>query len=1088
MRAADSSVTNKFPIVSDPTPEVVADNDSVATKVFPSFGSAKTPFPTASSIPNVRGYEILSRIGSGGMGIVFKARHRDLNRIVAIKMLRGAGLADPEIRERFHAEAEAVARLQHPNIIQVFEVGTVEPQPGELYPSPFIALEFVDGGCLSHHTETPQQPRSAAQVLEKLARAVQSAHQVGVIHRDLKPSNVLLTREGEPKVADFGLAKLIGAEHAAASRSLTQAGMVMGTPEYMAPEQAAGGSPTAAIDIYSLGVILYELLTGSVPFRGATPLETMTLAGRQEPVSPRRLQPGLPRDLETICLKCLEKEPSKRYASAQDLADDLQCFLEGRTIRARRVNEIEKVARWCRRNPLLAVSLAGIAAMFLTAFVMVSRSYWRAETARQEEARQRQEAERKEQAERWERYRANCVAAASALQVHNVGGARRMLEAAPEEYRNWEWRHFHSRLDGAHHVMDGNVAQNAIVSFDAKEVFLLEIEGVYVLDMVARKRVRFSKKAPEWWGLTHSQNGRTHAYSLSDHSLIIKDVANDRIRSELRGHEKGIHSAYFTADASRLVTRSADRTVRVWDCDTGKSIRMYPAATVNGKIVDISPDGRRVATIEEDDMDVRVWDLDTGKDVALLTGHKKTIAKAQFDSDGKRLVTVEQFPSNTMRLWNVDTGDLIGTVSEHTNTVRQIAFSHDGSRIATCSMDQTIQLWNGVSGKLVATLKGHNGWVNAVAFSPDGKRLVSASQDQTVRLWDGTTGECLAVLNGHTGDVFALAYSPDGKEIVSASKDSSVRIWNAALVESNGILKGHRNFVYSVAFHPDGERVASASWDGTACIWSASTGRKEFTLDHGEKAIVTSVAFHPAGKLLASRERGAVRLWDVSNGKEVHRWPAASHGWQDTRLAFSPDGHHLATGGDGSVIHLWDVNTRAEVAVLRGHRHEVRDLAFSPDGRWLASAAELPDNSVRIWDVATRETVQILEGHSDCAYALAFNADGRQLASGSADGTIRLWDTSTWQLIKKLEHGTNVYGVAFTKDGTRLACASADNSIRLWDMKTYLEVAELRGHTAYVHALAFSPFDDRLVTASGDRTVRIWDTVRLQDRIRAAKE
>jgi serine/threonine protein kinase len=241
--------------------------------------------------PRVQDYDILSVIGFGGMGIVYKARHRELHRTVALKMLRGSALTDPEYRERFRAEAEAVARLQHPNIIQVFEIGAVEPLPGEVHPSPFISLEFVDGGNLSLRTGTPQSPQYAAEIVEKLARAAHSAHRLGVVHRDLKPANVLLTRDGEPKIADFGLAKQLAAERDSAGRFLTQAGVIMGTPEYMAPEQIEGAPAAPAIDIYALGVILYELLTTRVPFHGATPAETMDLTRRQEPVSPRRLMP-----------------------------------------------------------------------------------------------------------------------------------------------------------------------------------------------------------------------------------------------------------------------------------------------------------------------------------------------------------------------------------------------------------------------------------------------------------------------------------------------------------------------------------------------------------------------------------------------------------------------------------------------------------------------------------------------------------------------------------------------------------------------------------------------------------------------------
>lgn len=344
-------------------------------------GSPAAPPARGLAMPQVPGYEILRELGRGGMGVVYKARQVKLQRVVALKMVLAGAHAGAEQLARFHTEAEAVAHLQHPHIVQIYEVGEHEGLP-------FFSLEFVDGPSLAERIGGKPQPvELAARMSQRLARAMAYAHQHGIIHRDLKPANVLLTAEGEPKVTDFGLAKRLESD-----ASQTRSGTLMGTPNYMAPEQARGEvrevGPLA--DVYALGVILYEMLTGRTPFLGASILDTLHLVRTQEPVPPSRLQPKVPRDLETICLKCLEKDPAKRYSSAQMLADDLDRFLAGEPIQARPVSAPERLWRWCRRNQRVAALSAAVLLLLVslavgsTAFsVVVSRQ---AEQLRQQKA------------------------------------------------------------------------------------------------------------------------------------------------------------------------------------------------------------------------------------------------------------------------------------------------------------------------------------------------------------------------------------------------------------------------------------------------------------------------------------------------------------------------------------------------------------------------------------------------------------------------------------------------------------------------------------------------------------------------------
>jgi WD40 repeat protein/tRNA A-37 threonylcarbamoyl transferase component Bud32 len=1073
----------------------------------------RTPPLTEVRFPQVRGYDLIAIVGYGGMGIVYEARQRDLNRRVAIKTLRGEALADPEYRERFRAEAEAIARLQHPNVIQVFEVGTVEPLPFETHPSPFIALEFVDGGSLAQCARTPQPPRYAARTVETLARAAHAAHQLGVIHRDLKPTNVLLTRDGVPKIADFGIAKQLGTDPTAGERSLTRTGTLMGTPEYMAPEHLDGTAATPAIDVYALGVILYELLTGRVPFQGATFTDTMRLALRQEPVPPRRLQPGTPRDLETICLKCLEKDPKKRYESADALAADLALWADGRTIRARTVGPAQWAVRWARRNRAVAALSVAVCLVAATGLAGVA---WNWDRARHNAAGARTSAaaaeasaaaaraaataaERAAQKERWERYRVNVMAASGALRLHDTDTARRALEDAPPAHRDWVWAQLWAQLDRSKTVLRGRGTETLSAQFTPGGRWaLLRGKGdtVRLWDLTDQKEYEPLGTGTKVYAPALSADGATLAYDPGDRAVRLCDRATGRVRAVLRGHTANLADIVFSPDGTRVVT-TADETLRVWDAVTGQQLHAFRMPPDAAPPLTLSPDGRTVAARGRGGSTAHLWDLETGRRRVVLDGNAAGYHLLLFSPTGDRLAAAGRFPHTDIHLWDVATGARLATFKGHENQVCQALFSPDGTHLLTASIDRTVRVWDASPGPsrsaVPVVLHGHAGPVHHATFSPDGARVVSSSHDRTVRYWDARTGNQIAVLCGHTDAVLVSAFGADGT-LVSASRDGTLRVWDLAAAESGYAIRGHQKFVYSGAFFPDGERVVSAAWDGTARVWDPTTGRELQKLDHQRDRYVTSVAVHPAGQLLATLARPEdgtpmhVRLWDAGTGVVLCRWELPSS-WQDGRLAFAPAGDLLAAGGVDGRVRLWDVETRAEVGALEGGGRPIRDVAFSPDGARLAGACDAGDCTVRIWDVKARQQVRTLRGHTGGVYTVAWNRTGTVLASGSFDHTVRLWDAATGAPIgDPLPQGTDVYGVAFTADEALLACACADNLIRVWDMNTRRELAELSGHSDYVHQLAFSPDGTRMLSASGDRSLRVWDTLSKAERTRRSAE
>ncbi len=1123
-------------------PDVVRGGDSETLEIRTprdALRSGAATNPPPDFILNIPGVEILSELGRGGMGVVYKARQTGLNRLCALKIILPGEHNAAEFGARFLAEAETIARLKHPNVVQIYGLGDHDGRP-------YFEMEYVEGGSLAARlTGTPWAPGPVASLVAVLARAVGDAHSLGIVHRDLKPANILLTAGGEPKVSDFGLARSL-----ASDVRLTHTGQLLGTPCYMAPEQAEGGAvevgPTA--DVYSLGTIVYELLTGHPPFRAATTLQTLDLVRSREPVPRRELQPATPRDLQTICLKCLEKEPGKRYATAAELADDLSRFLDHEPIRARPVGYLGRQARWARRNPFPAGLLGALVVTGLVALTAILWQWRKSDAlanslsianAQSEERRKRavdaqeqaeqagDEARRLGDAERRERYRSNLAAAAAALQLQNGATARRYLETAPPEHRDWEWRHLHGQLDSARAVMPGvapawGVWRLPIISPSGKQLASPDKDErtINVWDPTSGTKIGALRghDAPVY-ALAFSPDGNRLASGSADRTIRLWEPASGKEIAVLLGHEKPVEWLSYSPDGLRICS-SDGQSARLWNATTGRVIAVLagPVAKTtavftpysrhlvigldrqlcildastgrriavlgghNQQVVRlvVSPDGKRIVSHGDHEDNVHLWDAITGRQVAVLRGDIEHLGALTFSLDGSRLVSGSVYPDHTVRLWDASTGRQIADMQGHKNTIRWVAFGPDGRRIISTSQDHRVWLWDGVTGQSIASLGGHTESVWNAIFSPDGRRVVTASADQTLRLWDATSGDRIAVLRGHKREVWGAAFTAHGSLLVSRSADGESRAWDMELAERNGILRGHESFVYDVAFSPDGTQAASGAWDGTVRLWDVTTGRETARLRNAQSGsdakIVSSVAWHPGGGQLAAVTRGdTIILWDLTTGKTRQTLTAPTGDWTgDVRAVFNPAGTLLASGSRDGSVRLWNVATGKPAGVLTGHQGPALDLAFSPDGRQLASVGV--DRTVRLWDMATRTTVRILPGDAE-GYRIAYGADGRLIAASSLGGTVRLWDTRTYQEVAALRHGNRVLGLAFSREGTRLATACGDNTIRLWDVATGKEVCELRGHEAYVHAVAFSPDGTRLASASGDATVRIWDTV-----------
>jgi WD40 repeat protein len=1016
-------------------------------------------------------YEILVELGRGGMGVVYKARQVSVNRLVALKLVKWGHDLDDDRLLRFRNETEAVAALDHPNVVPIFEVGQHEGQP-------YFTMKFLGGGSVAHRLHSyASDPRTAAALIIPVAEAVYHAHCRGILHRDLKPANILLDEQGRPYVGDFGLAKRLESDD-----ELTLSQEVLGTPAFMASEQADRnlGPVTTATDVYGLGAVLYAMLTGRPAFRGETVLETLRMVREASPLPPSRLNPRVARDLETICLKCLHKQPVDRYGSAEAVALDLKRYLAGEPIAARSVGVATRFGMWCRRRPAqaaLALTLSlGLAATSVAATVAAHQAELRSLAAREAAtqtyyARLSQTAARRHEPRAgWSWLAINALAEAARLETP----ARSLPELKSEAaacLTAFDIRPVGVIDTGFNASLlafspDGRIL--AVAEFKVQSYVCGRVQLINTADGKVMATLFFTGSPLRFFQKGNQEASTTLRFSPDGQKLALGTRAGwvwlwDRSHpgdwsTSWAAHGGVVEGLAFDPAAHWLWTASSDGTVKRWDLSKGGP--KGPAAAKSAPL----PEGARDLAIGQDSLWISlrsdsVVRLDpmtlTPKGPSIHLGYKlgvrpdgSMVAGAAGDHVDLAGAAERGVPIRSL----VKRTDEAETPPE----VHSVHFGRRGTLLAGFYDDRHVKVWDVASGRQVAHFPVGGDGIGCAAFSPDGNRL-AVTDHYRVMIYEIRADDAMHVTASDPDRVYDIAWSPGDRRLawIAVRADRSqavVVVWDDAarrLTAGTQNRPGPNRFDRpSVAVHPFGPTLAFHAW-GQTYLWSGDTAAAPTLL---ATEFDGALSFSPDGaRLWGVAANDGVDSWSLDHRTRATAWKSSAtfisgmSGFNDLAVGrhwVAAAGHDgrvtLFDARDGSAITSWN-HTPAEVGTSwKTAVDPVRRVDFTGDETLMASGTQ----SGRVWirRLPAGDVVACLEGHGDSVEAMAFHPGGRLLASGARDGTIRFWSYSTqeghweWEFTLPLPGGT-VHRLGFSPDGEHLAILiDNDRAARILDL------------------------------------------------------
>jgi len=1063
---------------------------------------------------------IVRLIDEGGMGRVYEGLQGMPCRTVAVKVVR-PGVFSPTAAKRFKQEAQILGRLTHPGICRIYSVGMERLPGGEV---PYFVMEYIENALTitSYATQRGLSSRDRVALFCEACRAVAHGHQKGIIHRDLKPGNILVDSAGCPKIIDFGVARNTDGDTALTTMH-TDIGQLVGTVSYMAPEQFDGVADDLDVraDVYALGMVLYELLVGSLPYDIAKrPVyEVARVVKEVEPRSLSSVNTTLRGDLDTIVAKCLRKDSDKRYSSAAELEADLGRHLRGEPISASPPRLLDAVARLARRHRLAALAATGVVASLALAVVGISVFAVRAERQRevavaaqqaavreareaaaQRDAASREKARADAEADlaRQRLYVANLRALESSLDATNLRMAMPLFEENAEIQGRplpIELRCMEARLDDADAVLEPGVGPISRITYspDASQLAVIAASTASKKLMRARITDVLLATANEPIFFTAGHDGRLDRSTEAEaEGAVLRwgpwwsmEGSFYRRPGHIAGRLKNTaESLAVSSDGRRMAMHTPNGGVCIMDRATAEDEAVLDGLHGRLDAAGFNASGTRLVTLS-DDRTAMLWDTESGRLIARCGGADYPCEDFMFSPDGSRLATVRRMSAQEREVSVHDTADgrVCCTV---TTTPRQdwgaeiVLFTPDSGRLITSCNSNELLVWNVADGGLLARLPGHDSNVIAAAISPDGRRIASGTVSGHIHVWNADSYTCERTLIGHTAAVSSLVFRDD-ETLASGSLDGTVRFWSNTATEPLAVLPDIRGMSAAI-FSPDGRQLAVAPRDqGGIQIWDPRTVQCVRTLiDTSDTA--KQIAYSPDGSLVAaalqsSRQDGDVLVWHADSGKLL--WTLGGHTEGAVAVGFNSDGTRLLTTSGNGMVMVWDMRTgRQQMARHSGFRAVIaRTVAvFGLGGSRVAcSTHELLDS-----DTGNALTTLLNHGQVTC---LAASPDGRKLATGVAMGAVHLNDCATGnRLASFIGHNAFVRAIAFSSDGGRLLTGTQDGTVQLWDARRDGEIRDdihlFRGHEGAVESVTFTPDGMRIITAATDGTVRIWDAVR----------